>query len=124
MTIDTTQLAGLRLELQRSDSDVANKVERVVKRGAMNIKRDWQSNAAARGSRHARRYPSSITFDMKGKLEAEIGPVTGLGQGFLGYILEYGGAHSPPFADGKRAVDKELPRFDKELAKVFDRFLV
>jgi len=123
MEFDTTQLAGLRLELQQADSEIADKAGRVVKRGAMNIKRDWRGNAAARNSRHARRYPYSITYDMKTKLEAEIGPVTGKDQGFLGRVFEYGGVHSPPFDDGKRAVDKELPRFEQQLAKIFDRFL-
>jgi len=118
---DTSELDALQRDILKAANTIDARAAKVVKRGATNVKRDWRANAAARGSRHAGRFPYSITFDMKTKTEAEIGPVTGQDQGFLGYIFEYGGVHSRPFGDGKRAADKEMPAFEREMGKLGEK---
>ena len=92
----------------------------VVKRGAQNIKTDWR--AASQGIKHAPRYPRSIGYDVierTNNVEAVIGPDDSPGnQGFLGPILEFGGAHNAPRNDGGMALDAEEPRFVEELSKL------
>lgn len=122
MIFDFHELLQLKSDIDRETHAIVSKTGAVVKKGAMNVKTDWRSNAAASSGRHARKYPATIDFDMKGELEAEIGPRK-YGQGNLGHLLEYGTATSGPHNDGKRAADKEEPKFAKELDKLSDRIL-
>lgn len=91
----------------------------VVKRGAVNIKREWRANARASAGKHGRRYPSAVSFELNRTTAmgavATIGPELGA-QGSLGF-LETGSVNNPPHNDGKRALDAELPRFEEELTK-------
>jgi hypothetical protein len=122
MIFDFHELTRLKADIEREAHQIVSETGAVVKKGAMNVKTDWRSNAAASSGRHARLYPATIDFDMKSDLEAEIGPQK-RGQGNLGHLLEYGTATSGPHDDGKRAADKEEPRFEKELEKLSDRLL-
>jgi hypothetical protein len=87
----------------------------VVARGALNVKRDWRTNARATGRKHAKHYPRSIGFDIARYgpdiWAATIGPDKGGPQGALGNLLEYGSVHNPPHNDGGRALAVEMPRF-------------
>jgi hypothetical protein len=88
-------------------------VKAVVTKGALNVKQDWQQRAT--GIEHAPRYPRSISYDVKG-LTAQIGPEDSAeNQGFLGHILEHGGAHNAPRNDGGQALDAEEPKFVKAI---------
>jgi hypothetical protein len=108
----------------RAEADLTpREVRSVVSRGALNIKRDWRRNAS--GIEHAPRYPQSIGYDVDRTAfgyEAVIGPESGTGggehQGFLGDILEFGGAHNGPRNDGGQALDAEAPRFVKAIEDV------
>lgn len=98
----------------------------IVKRGANNIKTDWRKRAT--GIEHAPHYPRAITYEVTERefnVEAEIGPLDqGPGekkQGFLGPILEFGGAHNHPMNHGGESLDAEEPKFVEELAKVAGR---
>ncbi|MFJ4932309.1 hypothetical protein ACIP8U_00360 [Streptomyces pseudovenezuelae] len=99
----------------------------VTMRGAMNIKRDWKSNARSSAPKHAPAYPSSIGFDLAAYgpdiWMAIIGPDKGGPQGALGNLLEYGSAHNPPHRDGGRALDVEEPRFEAQMALIAERGL-
>jgi len=84
----------------------------VVSKGALKIKRDWQTNAS--GLPHAPAYPSSITYDLNpapGRIEAEIGPDKNRRQGALGNLIEFGSSKNPPHLDAARALAAEVPRF-------------
>lgn len=85
----------------------------IVRKGATNVKRDWR--LASQGIAHAPRYPRSIGFDIVRRAlstEAVIGPEDSpVNQGFLGPILEFGGAHNAPRDDGGQAMALEEPRF-------------
>ena len=122
MIFDFHELTRLKADIEREAHQIVSETGAVVKKGATNIKTDWRSNAAASSGVHAAQYPATINFDMKGDLEAEIGPDK-RGQGNLGNLLEYGSVKNPPHSDGKRAADKEEPRFEKELEKLSDRLL-
>jgi hypothetical protein len=121
---------GAVRRLERHLARVVPQAERdaamVVRRGALNIKRDWRVNARASSGRHAPYYPSSISFDVRrlGPVtEAEIGPDKGRRQGALGNLLEYGSSKNPPHNDGGRALAAEMPRFEAQMALITARGL-
>jgi hypothetical protein len=124
-------MSDLLADLQRAGSEVMRReVEAVVKRGAMNIKRDWRDNAKATSGSHARAYPYSISFDGPDRvgmneIVAVIGPDKDKPQGALGNLLEYGdgGARNPPHNDGKRAADKERDKFANAILKTAAGYL-
>lgn len=124
-------LEALTADLRRAGSEAMKReVEGVVKRGAMNIKRDWRDNAKATSGSHARAYPYSISFDGPDRVGANeivavIGPDKDKPQGALGNLLEYGdgGAKNPPHNDGKRAADKEQDRFANAILKTAAGYL-
>lgn len=96
----------------------------VVEHGAANVKNGWKANAEQTSGRHARLYPSSISYDLTltaaiaGRVEAVIGPDKARPQGPLGNLLEFGSVNNTPTNDGGRALRAEAPAFEVELAKV------
>lgn len=109
-----TDLDDLARDLMCEATITPDKVKAVVFKGAMNIKNDWRERA--KGIAHAPRFPQSINFDMRGPFRAEIGPLdSATNQGFLGEVLEFGGAHNAPRNDGGQALDVEEPRFEQAI---------
>ena len=114
MGIDLTELEALNTAIAATAAAVQRDGRAVVSKGALNIKNDWKANATSSAGRHARLYPSSISYDVTevpGAIEAEIGPDKARPQGPLGNLLEFGSVHNPPHNDGGRALDAEEPRF-------------
>lgn len=114
MTIDTSGLELLAAALAQANAEAARGAQQVVSRGALNIKRDWQTNARSTSGRYAPHYPRSIGYDLVTTPEgtsAVIGPDKGGPQGALGNLLEYGSSKNPPHNDGGRALLAEEPRF-------------
>lgn len=125
-------LEALTADLRRAGSEAMKReVEGVVKRGAMNIKRDWRDNAKATSGSHARAYPYSISFDGPDRVGANeivavIGPDKGKPQGALGNLLEYGDGktRNPPHNDGKLAAEKEQDKFANAILKTAAGYLL
>lgn len=121
--VDAHEVFDLAGVLGVAGDFAAEDAKAVVKRGATNIKNDWR--ARAKGIAHAPRYPRSIGYDVterKFNVEAEIGPADGPeNQGFLGPILEFGGAHNHPMNHGGESLDAEEPKFVEELGKIAGR---
>jgi hypothetical protein len=114
MTADVRQMLALAAAIDRAAATAERRVKPVVVKGAMNIKRDWRAHARTAAGRHARRYPSSITFDVApvpGGVRAVVGPDKALPQGPLGNLLEFGSANNPPQMSGARALITEAPKF-------------
>lgn len=124
---DMGDVRRLELHLARSIPRARRDARSVTMRGALNIKRDWKSNARSSAPKHAPQYPSSIGFDLAGYgpdiWMAIIGPDKGGPQGALGNLLEYGSVHNPPHRDGGRALDVEEPRFEEQMALIAERGL-
>lgn len=114
MIIDVTALARLGDDLARAEADVRAGARGVVSKGALNIKNEWRTNAAASSGRHAPAYPYSVGYDLTSTPEgatAVVGPDKAARQGALGNLLEFGSVKNPPHNDGGRALDAEEPRF-------------
>lgn len=110
-------LAPLIADLTEAPRRVRSKVDGVVRKGAVNMVRDWQQRAS--GLAHAPRYPDSIGFSAGWKgagYEAEIGPDKLLPQGALGNLITFGSVHNPPSGDDVAVADAEAPRFEKAIA--------
>lgn len=117
--IDVSELEELARQLA-DPVPVLRQTRDIVNRGALNVKRDWQTNARATAGRHARLYPHTVDYDVRASgtsIEAEIGP-SGGGQADLAPVLEYGSPTSPPHRDGNRAADAELPRFVQAMGQI------
>lgn len=114
-------LLKLAADLQGVALATPVKLAGVVSRGALNVKKDWQSNARASSGRHAALYPNSIGYDVTvGPLSvsAEIGPDKDKPQGALGNLLEFGSPTSAPHLDGQRALDVEQKRFIRHITEL------
>jgi hypothetical protein len=124
---DMSDVRRLERHLARAIPRARRDARAVTRRGAMNIKRDWKSNARSSAPKHAPLYPSSINFDFAAYgsdiFMAIIGPDKGGPQGPLGNLLEYGSVKNPPHRDGGRALDVEEPRFEAQLALIAERGL-
>lgn len=114
---DLRELARDLRDAARGSAEVAHDV---VKRGAVNIKKDWRANARRSAGRHGRIYPASIGFDITPRgadvAVAVIGPDKGLPQGALGNLIEFGSVNNPPHNDGGRALRAEDPKLTQALA--------
>lgn len=121
-----SDLGRLAADLEKEAVITTREVAGVVTKGAVNIKRDWRKRA--QGIEHAPRYPISIGFDNVQRtpagFEVAVGPEDSAeNQGFLGPILEFGGAHNAPRNDGQQALDTEAPRFEKAIADLAGKHL-
>jgi len=105
-----------------NDGRVLDALEPVVKKGAVNVKKDWRTKAAAAAPAHAKRYPYSIDFDVARStlahtVGAVIGPDKDKTQGPLGNLLEFGSANNPPQLSGQQALDSEAEEFERQIAR-------
>lgn len=109
---DTSQLRDLATRLDRASGEVGREVVKVIKRGALNLRRDMRDEAS--GSEYFSGVPASITYETffdRDSFEAEIGPEIGKGQGSLAF-LAYEGTHTggPVFPDPALALAREVPK--------------
>ncbi|GFH34292.1 hypothetical protein [Streptomyces pacificus] len=118
---NTRQLDALASVFRVNGVRAQIQVRAVVARGALNVKNGWRANAAATAGRHARLYPSSVSYDMKPHptgAAAEIGPDKSRPQGALGNLLEFGSVKNPPHMDGARALAAEAAEFTAHVAAI------
>ena len=124
---DMSDVRRLERHLARAIPRARRDARGVVMRGALNIKRDWRSNARSTAGKHGKHYPRSVSFDIAAYgpdiWMAIIGPDKGGPQGALGNLLEYGSVKNPPHRDGGRALDVEEPRFEAQMALIAARGL-
>lgn len=109
-----SSIAGLDDLIRTCDQFLAGQeVDKVVERGALNIKNDWRRRWG--GLTHAPALPYAVTYDVTrepgGVICGEIGPDKTKRQGALGNIIEFGSPTSAPHPGGAPALDTEEPRF-------------
>lgn len=121
MTFEIDGLTNLVADLSRASVTAGAAAHKVVAKGALNVKKDWQQRAS--GLAHAPLYPASITYETKIKglgVEALIGPDKSLPQGALGNLITYGSVNNPPTGDDVAVAEAEAPRFAAALQAVAD----
>ncbi|MDY5159567.1 hypothetical protein [Actinotignum urinale] len=119
--VENSELSQLAGDINGRRHSVVRDISQVVKKGAVNIKRDARAKiqAQTRG-KYTSQYPSTIDFDMVDDLSAEIGP-RARGQGNLGHLFEYGSPMSGSMPHLNPALDEEIPRFVKAVGDVVER---
>jgi len=121
MDFDTSDLERFAAELERAPDRVEREIRPVVKKGALNIKTEWQRALGAskhfKGVKHTPSFDTEITRD---GVEAEIGPRTsGQVPGDLVSIAHFGGARGGGgVTDPQEFLDDEGPRFVKALGDI------
>lgn len=119
-----TTLKEFADDLRRAAHDVLDEGEKVVSKGAVNVKRDWRERW--QGFTHAPALPRAITYDMTrsdASVSAEIGPDKDLRQGALGNLLEFGSVNNPPHPGGLPALAAEEPRFVNAVGDLGEKLL-
>jgi len=108
---------------------VIPRARQAVEITARNIKTDWRDEAQqANAGGHARRYPSSVDYDMEldkdGSIGAEIGPNLAKSQGQLGFLEESpGDVASAPQGNARKALRKNLADFEAGALKATEGML-
>lgn len=128
MQIDTSELDRLAADLGRIPAKVAKGIAPIVRKGALNVKNDW--NDSFRESESFKGIAGSVNFETKVSgdgHEAEIGPDKGKHPGLSGpprsrpaaplaNIAHFGGARGGgTVEDPQKHLDAEAPRFVKAL---------
>jgi hypothetical protein len=122
MRVDASELEALREDFANIQGELMPAVEKVTKRGAMNIKKGW----ARRWEGHPaiKHMPRAINYDITvepSAVEAEIGADHSRSQGVLAHLIEFGTLHSAPIPGGQPALDEEDPRYVEALAKAAEK---
>lgn len=127
ISFDASDLRRLADDLAAAPDRLKPDVDRIVERGALNIRRRAQRRIRdqIRGV-YLPHYARSITYDVdKGGTyaEAEVGPESGMPQGGMGAAIEFGSARHGPLPHLLPAYDEELPRLIEHLADAAERVL-
>lgn len=112
MTIESSGIPELVETLTKAASRSIREVEKVVFKGAMNVKEDWRKRWS--GLAHAPAIPAAIDFDIystPSAVNAEIGPDKSKRQGALGNLLAFGSVNNAPVPGPIPAARAEEPRF-------------
>lgn len=115
-------LGDISRELRATAARAPDEARDVVKRGAQNIKSDWQRRLRDR-SRHGHipHLPRAVGYDVTSgqrQTTANIGYRRGAKQAGLGHLLEFGSVNNPPGFEGARALRTEAPRFYGAIARL------
>jgi hypothetical protein len=114
---DTSDVIRFSHDLGAASGRVVANARRALEVTARHMKEDAAENAKGRSGGHAKRYPSSIDYDMFG-LRAEIGPNLGRAQGGLGILEDApGGVRAAPQGALRRAAEANLDDFERGMAR-------
>jgi hypothetical protein len=125
--VSAVELSELAEDLRLAADEVIDKMEPVVSKGALNIKRDWAKDWGTLGS-HITDLPRTIDYDLTvdgTDIAAEIGPNKDLEgtQAPLGNLIAYGSVHSAPHPADAHALAAEEPRFEQAAADAAEQLL-
>lgn len=126
---DFSGIRALTADLGTIPERIIPNVRKALEVTARNIKDDWRDNAKKANPVHARRYPSTIDYDLEldrdGSISAEIGPnLDRGGQAPLGFLEEAkGGVASTPQGNARKALRKNLADFERGILKATEDLL-
>lgn len=125
MSADASELENFAMDLGRAGNKALKDVEKVVFKGAMNLKRDMAQELQS--SRHFRSIAKSVDFDIESRpngVEAEIGPKSGPGEpGNLANIAYFGTSRGGGTVDFMKPFEEEKPRFEQAIREVLGDIL-
>ena len=115
LSVDASELYALSRDLGKTGAKSGLVMYGVFREAGEDLERAWKRNARATSGKHGKRYPDSITTDMRvsTNIEVEVGPDPRLPQG--GMSFEFGSVNQPPHLDGQMAADEVVPRIDKRI---------
>lgn len=116
MGVTVSGLHELEDDLQKAVDESIERTEKVVSKGALQIKNATKQGWS--GFAHAPALPNAVTYDIDVSgtvVSAEIGPDKAKRQGALGNLLEFGSVNNAPRPALNPALDAEEPRFIKAL---------
>jgi hypothetical protein len=122
VSFDAHEVDRLAADLGRVPGRIVPEVEKVVAKGALNIRKGWRNRW--KGLSHLPRLAGSINYDLKvglGGIEAEIGADKGKPQGPLASIAEFGTVNNAPHPGGAPALAAEAPKFEKALGDAAEK---
>lgn len=91
---------------------------KVIERGARNIARTAKQMVSAQITGvFLPHYPKSISSEMTGPLQAEIGPVSAKKQGGMGPGVEFGSINAGPIPHMMPAADQEIPVVERDIVQ-------
>lgn len=118
-------LAELQRDLNRAPKALEDGVERVLEKGALNVKNRMVEDAQTLKG-HARQFHRSISYDRETRLLQlgyEVGPDKDRPQGALGNLLYFGSKNNAPQLDIEAGLNDEEPRLIKALGDVLGKAL-
>lgn len=121
--IDLSQVKKLGNDLGRIAAEVLPDVEKVLDKGALNIKQ--QMNTEAAGSVHFKGMAGSVTYDSYGGLglvRRVIGPDKSRQGGSLGNIAYFGTSRGGGTLDIEAPLREEGPRTEKALLDLVKKY--
>lgn len=121
MDIDFSQVDRLADDLLDVPAETRPKFRAVISKGALNIKNGMRAEAS--GGHSYRHFPRSITYDLTGEFEAEIGPDKALVQGALGNLLYFGRSKTAGVLNINGPLEREAPRTVDAIADVAEDIL-
>ncbi|MEU3112666.1 hypothetical protein ABZ652_01130 [Micromonospora chalcea] len=116
MSVEHYGFRELAADLHSAATNAPDEAEKVVKKGALNVKRDAANRVKGLG--HLPHYHRAIGYDTTRRgpvTEAVVGPDTNKRQGSLGHLVELGSPTSAPHPHMLPAADAEEPRFAKAM---------
>lgn len=122
--MDCSELTKLAADLGKGNAATVAGARGILNTGALKIKTGMIADARKGSGKHAKRFPSSITYDLKG-LDAEIGPDKSRPQGALGNLMYFGTSTLPPvISDIAGPLKKEAPVFMGLLSELAAKYLL
>jgi hypothetical protein len=119
--VDFSQVERLADDLEGVPEETRPKFRKVIERGAVNIKNEMRAEAS--GHPTFKHFPRSISYDLTGEFEAEIGPDKGRIQGALGNLLYFGRSNTAGVLDINGPLRREEPRTVDAIADVAEDIL-
>lgn len=122
MSADVSELLQYASQIASTADRVEPELSKVVERGGLNVKRESVRIFDSYSRRaYLKHYPRSMSYDMVGPLEVEIGPDASKPQGGMGRGVEFGSVHTEPMPHLFPALDLEVPRVQKRALPILAR---
>jgi hypothetical protein len=124
--VDISQVKHLAADIRAGYREAASDAMRVVGKGALQIKKDWQREWSSLLALPG--LPRTINYDVRLKgafaVEGEIGPDRAKGgQSPLAVFAEYGSVNNAPHPGGAPALAREAPKFEAQAALLIENLL-